>query len=245
MRGLAWIVAAALGIAGCGPLPPTRSSELVGTLDVDGPSAYLNRAPTRDGARVYLGDRVSTGPGTGVKVLLRIGGYVQLDENTDPDFFREAGCLVVQLFTGRIFVDGSGVCVRGPDFAAHQNSRVQYEHLGTRTQILVLEGSATMQRPGTETLTRYDHYSITRGRADGPPRRLTPQQAEGLTAWRAKYFRTRAPSPPPQPPPQPEPTGYCCLRGQVTTTTAGRCQAAGGRFYTDEKTARNACAVIK
>src|SRR5262249_51859046 len=39
--------------------------------------------------------------------------------------FREAGCLVVKLLTGKIFVEGSGICVDGPDFAARQNSRVQ------------------------------------------------------------------------------------------------------------------------
>jgi hypothetical protein len=249
MKDLSLVVAAALAIAGCTLPPSTGRGEVVGTIDVDGPNAYLDRAPTRDGAPVHLGDHVSTGPGTSVRVLLRMGGFVQLDENTDPDFFREAGCLVVQLFTGRIFVDGSGVCVRGPDFAGRQNSRVQYSHVGGRTQIVVLDGSTTLQRPTMLTLVRYDFYSITGGRPDGPPRRLTPQQAEALVAWGAKYFRVRgAPTPPPPPspsPPQPEVTGFCCLRGGVSTMTAGRCRAAGGTFYTDEKAARNACIVIK
>lgn len=141
-----------------------------------------------------------------MKVVLSIGGYVQLDEKTDPDFFREAGCLVVQLLTGRIFVDGSGICVRGPDFAARQNSRVQYEHFGTRTQIVVLEGSTTMQRPANVTLTQYHSYSITAGRVDGPPRRITPQDAERRAAWRDNYFRSRPPDPRPYlPPPGPRP----------------------------------------
>src|SRR5262249_56819905 len=99
-------------------------------------------------------------------------------EDTDPEFGREAGCLLVQFFTGRIFVDGTGICVQGPDFAGRQNSGVQYAHFGARTEIVVLEGSTAMQRPARMTLTQYDSYSITGGRADGPPRRLTRQQAE-------------------------------------------------------------------
>ena len=220
MRGLPLIAAAALAASGCALPPAAGPGGLVGTLDVDGPNAYLNRVPARAGERVHLGDRVSTGPGTSVKVLLGASGSVQLDENTDPDFFREAGCLVVHFFTGQIFVDGTGICVHGPDFAARQNSRVQYARFGTRIEIVVLEGSTTLQLPTTVSLTQYDHFSITGGRPDGPPRRLARQQTEGLIAWRANYFATRtrvrpSPQPPsqpqptgsPQPPPQPQPTG--------------------------------------
>jgi hypothetical protein len=185
----------------------------------------------------------------------------------------------VRFLTGRIFVDGSGICVEGPDFAARQNSAVQYRHAGARTEIVVLEGSLTMRRPTTVTLMRFELYAITNGKVDGPPGRILPQQADRLAAWRAGYFRTRVPAPPssppqpappsrepqpgpsqppsrqPQPtpplreiqpaPPGPEPRGYCCLPGGLTPTTAGRCQAAGGRFYTDEATARKACPAIR
>ena len=187
MRSLPLVVAMAVAAAACGPLPTKGPSELVGTLDVDGANAYLNGTPTKAGASVYLGDRVSTGLRTSVRVQLQIGGYVQLDEQTDPDFFREARCLLVHLLTGRIFVDGSGICVRVHDVAALQNSRVHYEHSDTRTQIVVLEGRITTLQPTPVTLTQYEKYSITGGRVDGP-RQLTRQQAERLAAWRNNYL---------------------------------------------------------
>lgn len=58
---------------------------LIGELRVIGPAVRLNGRITGD-VRVYDGDRVSTGPESSAYLYFQRGGYIQLDENTDPIF---------------------------------------------------------------------------------------------------------------------------------------------------------------
>lgn len=162
------------------------AKELVGRLDVAGPNGFLNGKRAAKNTPVYVGDRVSTGPATSVKVLLRGGGYVQLDQNTDPDFLKEGGCLIVQILSGRVFIDGTGVCVATPSIAARQASQVHYTVLRGKTETVVLAGNVSMRRPKAVNLTRYDYYAVS-GNDAGPPRKLTPQAATATAAWRAKW----------------------------------------------------------
>lgn len=162
------------------------AKELVGRLDVAGPNGFLNGKRAAKNTPVYVGDRVSTGPATSVKVLLSGGGYVQLDQNTDPDFLKEGGCLIVQILSGRVFIDGTGVCVATPSIAARQASQVHYTVLRGKTETVVLAGNVSMRRPKAVTLTRYDYYAVS-GNDAGPPRKLTPQAATATAAWRAKW----------------------------------------------------------
>ena len=162
------------------------AKELIGRLDVAGPNGFLNGKRAATNTPVYLGDRVSTGPATSVKVWLRGGGYVQLDQNTDPDFLKEGGCLIVQILSGRVFIDGTGVCVATPSIAARQASQVHYNVQQSKTETVVLAGNVAMRRPKAVNLTRYDYYAVSGDKAE-PPRKLTPQAANATAAWRAKW----------------------------------------------------------
>lgn len=230
--------------------------EFVGRLDVDGPNAFLNGRRTGDGARVFLGDRVSTGFATSVKVFLQGGGYVQLDQNTDPDFLREGGCLIIQILTGRVFIDGTGVCIETPSISARQASQIHYAVSSATTETVVLAGSVVMRRPAQVTLGQYDYYVVSGNQAQAP-RRLTPQAANALAAWRANWdFRPTAtfpaqpaqpvqptrPTPSPSAPPststvpgqptQPvQPGFYCCLSRQLVPLSEAQCQQRNGRYF--------------
>ena len=112
----AWMCATLLLLLGaCVPLTPATSNPVplpppsrayVGTLEVDGPSAFLNRSPVASGVAAYSGDNVSTGAATSVIVHLPGDDYIQLDENTDPTFtfLEEANCLLAKIFSGEVFV---------------------------------------------------------------------------------------------------------------------------------------------
>jgi hypothetical protein len=237
---IVWVVAL---LAACTNQP---AREYVGRLDVDGPNAFLNGQRTADGARVYIGDRVSTGFATSVKVFLQGGGYVQLDQNTDPDFLREGGCLIIQILTGRVFIDGTGVCIETPSISARQASQIHYAVSSVTTETVVLAGSVAMRRPAQVMLGQYDYYVVSGNQAQAP-RRLTPQAAFALAAWRANWdFRpTPAPTFPTQPtrpgpssattptvPPQPPQAGFhCCLSRQLVPLSENQCLQRNGRYF--------------
>lgn len=206
------ILAVCIALAACvAPGAPQR--EEVGRIEVDGRNAYLNRILTSSGARVFLGDDVATGPDTSVKVLLRAGGYIQLDEKTDPKFFEEVGCLVIQIVSGRVFTEGSGLCIHTEDLAGRLGgSRVHIATGGGHTDIVVLEGSFTIQRPARLTLTQFDYYAVTRGKLDGP-HKLSRERAESVAAWTRKWFK-----------PATDPIGYCCDSGTVSETAKANCR---------------------
>lgn len=228
-------------LAACAGQP---GREYVGRLDVDGPNAFLNGKRTGDGARVYIGDRVSTGFATSVKVFLQGGGYVQLDQNTDPDFLREGGCLLIQILTGRVFIDGTGVCIETPSISARQASQVHYAVSSATTETVVLAGSVVMRRPAQVTLSQYDYYVVSGNQAQAP-RRLAPQAAIALAAWRANWDFKPTPAIPPQPDkpiPSPSPTTtvpaqppqpgyYCCLSRQLVPLSEAQCQQRKGRYF--------------
>ncbi len=228
-------------LAGCAAQP---GREYVGRLDVDGPNAFLNGQRTSDGARVYIGDRVSTGFATSVKVFLQGGGYVQLDQNTDPDFRREGGCLIIQILTGRVFIDGTGVCIETPSISARQASQIHYAVSSVTTETVVLAGSVTMRRPAQVTLGQYDYYVVSGNQAQAP-RRLAPQAALAFASWRANWdfkptpaIPTQPAKPNPSPPATPtvpaqpaQPGYYCCLSRQLAPLSEAQCQQRNGRYF--------------
>jgi hypothetical protein len=198
------VVAAALAVlAGCAtPSGPQR--EVLGSLEVDGSNAFVNGSRAYNGASVRDGDVVTTGAATGVRVRLRDGGFVQLDENTDPVFrlFREGGCLLVKIATGQAFVDARRICIEDPNLVAVLNSKVNWRFDAARSVVTVLEGSASVERPAPVGLGQYDQYLVRERTPEGPPRRLTREEAEATARWTERFFRAAPPSLPRRPPAQ-------------------------------------------
>ncbi|MDB5938919.1 MAG: hypothetical protein JWP77_1283, partial [Polaromonas sp.] len=153
----------------CAPLPPVPGQgqgppvlRPVGRITaIEGPNAFVDRGnhgagqPAQLGQPLLAGDRFYTGPGTRMKVDFWNGGYIQLDENTDPSLLQDLNCLVVSLFrSGRIFVDKSNACVESLGTRSQQFSKVAYSVMpaGAYLQITVVEGEARTLLPAPATV---------------------------------------------------------------------------------------------
>jgi hypothetical protein len=211
------LVAAALAtLAGCAtPSGPQR--EILGSLEVDGGNAFINGSRAYPGASVRDGDVVTTGSATSVRVRFRDDGFVQLDENTDPLFrlFREGGCILVKIATGQAFVDARRICIEDPNLVVVLNSKVNWRIEGAQSVVTVIEGSVSVERPVRIALKQYDQYLARPQKSEGPPRRLTREQAEATTLWTKRFSpasrrppgevgRDRFDRPEFAPPPRPE-----------------------------------------
>ncbi|HSQ03198.1 MAG TPA: hypothetical protein VLN59_04120, partial [Burkholderiales bacterium] len=208
---IGWSVLLTLSVAACvapqgggyGGYPGTSpkapgGARLVGTLDgITGAEAYYARAgsaPVRaqNGMPVYEGDHIYTGPGTRMILRFAQGGEAELDENTDPvpRFLVDLGCLVVDLLrTGRMFVDGSAVCVGAVGTLTRQDSQVVYDVRPGYAQITVAGGRAELRRPRAEVVPAGWRVDATaRGIVNnGRPYQLTRAQVEEAVRWTRWY----------------------------------------------------------
>lgn len=94
--------------------PQPDSREIIGTLQAMGDRVFVNHRPASTGMRVYNGDNVSTGENSKAIVRFLQGGFVELDENTDPDFIKKAYCLFIKVFRGQVYVEGKNICIETP-----------------------------------------------------------------------------------------------------------------------------------
>jgi hypothetical protein len=230
-------LATALLLGGCASTAdePERtareSPERVGRLDVDGPNVRHNRAPGRDGAVVYDGDIITTGPQSSARIVLVTGGFVQLDENTDPVFriVRELGCILVEIATGQAFVAAKRVCISDPNITGNLNSRINWKTDGVTSVLTVLKGTFDVERPTRTRLGDGHQYTVTR-REVVRTVRLSPAQASATADWTGQYFR-----------PARREVGWCCINGRLSTVEPDACRRSNGRFYDNQAEARRAC----
>jgi hypothetical protein len=180
------------------------SPRLVGTLEgITGPEAYYIRGNTgparaRNGLPIYEGDHIYTGPGTRMILRFAQGGEAELDENTDPvpRFLVDLGCLVVDLLrTGRMFVDGSAVCVGAVGTLTKQDSQVVYDVRPGYAQITVAGGRAQMRRPRVEVVPAGWRIDATAREVmnNGRPYQLTRAQVEDAVRW-TRWYQQRRPA---------------------------------------------------
>ncbi|MGR8981535.1 MAG: hypothetical protein ACU84H_15795, partial [Gammaproteobacteria bacterium] len=108
-------------ISGCYPghrpySPPVPDNRLyIGHIEFNkGTQAFINGQIARQGDAVFDKDRVTTGDETSVSVLFREGGFIQLDANTDPDFFKwldSARCLIKAFIqVGQVYGETGNDC---------------------------------------------------------------------------------------------------------------------------------------
>jgi len=172
---------------GCVVVFGNRSS-VVGKLRVAGPSVLLNGKPARDGMKVYFGDHLATGPGSSAMLDFTSGGYLQLDENTDPMFtwFEEAKCILIRMVYGQAYLAKGKVCVEGPNINLVLNSEANLHLRGDLTQLTLLRGSATVSRPRALQITP-GQLLTARGEKLVGVRNLSPSELAAIISWRRKY----------------------------------------------------------
>ena len=244
-----------LAVAGCAVAPSAPSAHdpnALGTLIIDGSEAFLNEQPASYGSPIYSGDTVRTGPATSVKILLRGGGYVQLDENTDPLFslISEGACILIQVAQGQVFVEAKKACLETDELAAAMGSRVNLSTRGGESVLTVLSGNVEVTRPTHEFLHGAERY-VARGGSGGVESGLTAEQLAQTTDWTRRYFPPGRPVPPPTPyypptppphyPPTPPAGGWCCSNGSVFPANSSQCAARRGAYYRNEVDAAQAC----
>ena len=182
--------AALLLVAGCAPTQ-AKKIDYVGTLAIDGNNAFVNERPAVNKMRIHSGDYVSTGPGTSVKIMLTWGGYVQLDENTDPLFelITEGACLLVQVARGQAYVDAQNVCIDdSKNLQSNTHSKVNLRTDGNYSELTVIEGHVTVRSPTSAELGANDQYVRDQG-GRGYQRRLSTAEATATIAWTQNYFQ--------------------------------------------------------
>ncbi|MBH2010803.1 MAG: hypothetical protein I8H71_13950 [Xanthomonadaceae bacterium] len=214
LPGLISLAALAALLSACAPLPPAPGPgqgppmlRAVGRItSIEGPNAFVDRGnhgagqPAQLGQALLAGDRFYTGPGTRMKIDFWNGGYLEMDENTDPSLFQDLGCLVVSLFrSGRIFVDKSDACVESLGTKSQQFSKVAYAVMpaGPYLQITVVEGEARTLLPAVATAPGGWRMDVnSRGvLADGRAYRVSDEAIRQSIGW-TLYYRNRSRSTP-------------------------------------------------
>ena len=197
---LSWLAFCTLVLGGCAStspssaeaeLPPIRAGTIA-RLKVDGPNAYLNGQPVRSGSYVADGDTVSTGPRTSAMLVLNEGGYIQLDENTDP-LFKQGACLLMKIFRGRVvfhnikcqeFEDGLKMAGVARSFVHIMSSEEE-------SRVTVIAGEVEMRSPSPAILGADMEYVATREGAVQVAQ-LTPEETLARIAWTRNYFHSPA-----------------------------------------------------
>jgi hypothetical protein len=122
------------------------SSQPIGTVEAfQGPNVTVAGRPAYSRMPVYENEEVRTGPGSTATVLLRGGGLLQLDENTDPVFslISQTFCVLIQMFRGHAQLDSQGRCIEAatPESQAFINSKIDIRVESGATTWRVLEGA--------------------------------------------------------------------------------------------------------
>jgi len=178
-----------LALAGCVPLP-TQRGDAIGTLRVSGPNVWLNNKAGKDGDTVRIGSSLATGPGSSALLEFRDGGYLQLDEKTDPifDWLAQSKCILIRIFTGQAYLKRERACVEGPNISLVLNSEANIRiKAGTRlAEVTLLKGNADITVPAQSHLLPGQQLTVT-GKQITSLRTLSPVEIKAVVAWREKY----------------------------------------------------------
>lgn len=185
-----------LTIAGC--LPPGQGGKAIGTLRVSGPNVWLNNSQGRDGDTVFAGSTVATGEGSSALVEFQGGGYLQIDENTDPlfDWLAQSRCILIRLIRGQAYLKRERACVEGPNIGLILNSEanIRLDREPNLSEVTLLQGSADVSRPASIRLVPGEQFIVS-GRQIAALRHLTPAQLRAVIAWRGHYRFRPLPAP--------------------------------------------------
>lgn len=176
--------------AGCAPVTPGAGDD-IGVLRVSGPNVWLNGAPAGDGDTVRLGNSLATGAGSSALLEFRNGGYLQLDQNTDPIFewLDQTKCLLVRIFKGQAFLKKERACVEGPNISMVLDSEVNLL-LGAPpapSQVTLLRGSARVTAPVQTKLVPGQQLVTGTQRRGAAVRNLSGAELQSVVRWRGEY----------------------------------------------------------
>src|SRR5262249_51151492 len=123
--------------------PPSPRTQ-IGTLRIIAGSVMVNHARAVNGAPVFSGDEVATGPSSSARVDFPGYGWIQRDENTDPilEAIVQESCRIfirVLQFGSQVWGNGTGLCVDDPNgVAVALNSSANFKVLRGHSVITVV-----------------------------------------------------------------------------------------------------------
>ena len=175
-------------ITACAPV--TTAPEFIGALRTFGPNVTINGAPAVDGAPLRGSDVIATGPGSRARISFTPGGFVQLEENTDPNFllrWLSSGLCLVK------FVIGNGSVSGDTDPCDHKitdplgneiiaGSRYVLTVAGETSVLTMLGGRARVSGARVVEVNRHEQVVMTRNFISRP-HRLSDREIDLLSRW--------------------------------------------------------------
>ncbi len=224
--------------------------------EVIGPQVALNGRPARVGDYLLPGDRVATGARSYLAVKFRQGGFMQLDQNTDPwleekwDAVKAGSCQVVGVLFGRAFFSGDKLCITDPNLGGIMRSQIVLTSDRARSEVVVHYGSFEVTSRGGMLVKAGQGLVIERG-STAQVRMRTTDELDDSLRWRAVFYggnvravvpdRTGGDAASAPTPVAPAVVGYCCLTRDVFGSSRGDCAQRNGRFFPKLKEAQLAC----
>ena len=225
--GLTWTFSCLIFQWGCAPIAPYSTPEgFIGNLHVDGANAFLNQKRAYHRMKIYSGDNVTVGAATRVRVMFPDGGFIELDENTDPDFRKwfEAGKCIVKIFfkSGRTYGETGHECeiiVNTTHLEAFSKTKFNMEITPQQTILTVIEGRMMLERPERRPIEQ-SYQVVVSDQGVQSVRPLSSEELRSVTGWRM---------------------GWCCSQGQVLESSPEDCKRRRGFFSYKEMEARERC----
>ncbi len=173
----AWVLPALLSACATS----TSSQLLVGTLETSGQNVWLNGERVSTEMEIYSGDEVSTGPESEAYVYFSSGGFIHIDENTDPifDWLKEGTCIICKI--GRILIDAKRVCAKTPQGWFTANSRISIDVTGDITTLIVVEGEVKLEGPDPRVVRSNEQLTVSQSGVE--VRHLLKEELVAAIEW--------------------------------------------------------------
>lgn len=174
-RFFAWVLPALLSACA------TSSQLLVGTLETSGQNVWVNGKRAATEMEIYSGDEVSTGPESEAYVYFSSGGFIHIDENTDPifDWLKEGTCIICKI--GRILIDAKRVCAKTPQGWFTANSRISIDVTGDITTLIVVEGEVKLEGPDPRVVRSNEQLTVSQSGVE--VRHLLKEELVAAIEW--------------------------------------------------------------
>ena len=174
----------------------------IGTLEIMGPNVTINREPASNGMRVKAGDYIATGSRSRAKISLFDGGFLLLEENTDPTLWDRllatGECIIAYVLDSGTGAGETGDCKIDAATPSSDNALIGSKYILTAgpvsTSLTILEGQATI-RGEREVTVRAGHQVVMSRDAITVPRRLHERETGLLNDYLDSFDFTGERSP--------------------------------------------------
>lgn len=183
-------------LGGCASLAYLPGQQTIGRLRAIGPNVRINDTPAYDGQIITSGDQVATGAGSSAYIYFLSGGFMQLDENTDPGFklvWEKTNCIfhILNHKNGQAYQQTkSDECraLYSTPFAKWLKTHTKFNVLVNQNQTVmtVLEGEMELISPQHIIQEQGQQMIVTKAGVQ-TVRKLSGQELRQVTRWRDRF----------------------------------------------------------